>query len=339
MGNSVLVIGNGFDIAHSLKTSYNDFIDSAMEYAEKTDSNNTYENKYIYLCQNNGFMKAFIKRGKIEKWVDVEKEIKIIVEKIEEFMSDDYEVIGINGKYRISINDIFLRERLLDFGILDATEYQETGQLYFESQFFDKEYNINRKAIVSKMEEELNGLINCFEIYLMHIMPEIRIKPIEQIKKIDPAYIISFNYTDTYVKYNFDLIDAFHIHGKIGMNNIVLGMDDDDEDKLEFVSFKKYFQRIEKKTGFLNEEAFVMEKDAHNGVDIKRDVYFYGHSLDITDADTIEQIKNLSETMYIFYRENEDDYKNQVKNLIAIFGKRNTIDMVQKGKIVFKKVT
>lgn len=339
MKESVLVIGNGFDLAHSLKTSYRDFILNAKEYMNKDQYRNEIEQRYVELCKSNGFIKYFSKKIELENWVDVEKEIKLVINCIDEFMCGDANVVIVNGDYRIdNLENVFLRERLFDFEILSFSMFEASGKLIIEPHYYNIEHGINVNNIIEKMEQELDDFIECFEKYLILFVETNNddVKIINQILEIDPAYIVTFNYTDTYELYKFNRENVFHIHGKIGEDNIVLGMDDDNEENLDFVAFKKYFQRIEKRTGFLNNDKFIAEITEHGTQ--YRDVFFYGHSLDPTDGDTIKLIKECSRTMYIFYRENSDDYKKQVKNLIAIFGKQNTIDMVQTGEITFKRI-
>ena len=74
--------------------------------------------------------------------------------------------------------------------------------------------------------------------------------------------LISFNYTDTFKKIydKDDRVETDYIHGSLDIskniekNNMVLGIDEylqgnKKREELDFIQFKKYFQRIYKKTG------------------------------------------------------------------------------------------
>ena len=70
-----MVSGNGFDLAHGLKTTYMDFLDSIKE--------GNYKNKWI-----NYFSSLYrSKRMRGEKWIDLEEEIKQVLDKIKSLPS------------------------------------------------------------------------------------------------------------------------------------------------------------------------------------------------------------------------------------------------------------
>ena len=52
----------------------------------------------------------------------------------------------------------------------------------------------------------------------------------------------------------------------------------------------------------------------------RRVLYVIGHSLDSTDEDVIRQVFESAKTIRILYH-NETSIKNQIKNLVEIYGK------------------
>ena len=171
-------------------------------------------------------------------------------------------------------------------------------------------------------------------------MLELELNPIEeklalrQIKQIDPKYVISFNYTTIYKLYGINEEDVFHVHGKLccDPNNMVLGYNDDDPENLDFVYFKKYFQRIQKLTGYIDTNRF-------GGFDSEGTlrlpvIHFYGHSMDKTDGDIIQKLRSLA-SGFVIYKYNQEDYEQKVINLIDVFGKEKAIRMIQAGWIKF----
>lgn len=161
------------------------------------------------------------------------------------------------------------------------------------------------------------------------------LKEIPQIKEIDPSYVISFNYTDTYKIYGIDLEDVFHVHGSLDKNNMVLGFNDDDEKNLDFIYFKKYFQRIQKLTGYIDNDRFPYKDERGITYGNVTTVHFYGHSMDNTDGDIIRKLKKLSDG-FVIYKYNQEDFEQKVINLIDVFGKEEATKLIQNGFIKFE---
>lgn len=148
-----------------------------------------------------------------------------------------------------------------------------------------------------------------------------------QIKAINPLYVISFNYTDTYKVYGIKPEDVFHVHGSLYKDNMVLGFNDDEPENLDFVYFKKYFQRMQKLTGYIDELKLYYNGDAAL-------IHFYGHSMDKTDGDIIQKLRSMANG-FVIYKYNQEDYEQKVINLIDVFGKKDATNMIQTGWIKF----
>ncbi len=239
---------------------------------------------------------------------------------------------------------------------------------------------ISFKEIRDRLLSDLNRLIRAFEIYLTEYIEkiEIRVKS-PDIDKLEINKVLSFNYTDTFSRqYKIPTgkeIDFFEfIHGKadinntIESNNMVLGIDeylpDDRKNKeVEFVAFKKYYQRIYKGTGgeykkWIEEihRGYMASLDAEANCrrfleysmmrnDLKEagkwlvksfarcddrnsnkhNLYIFGHSLDITDKDVLKDLI-LNDNVYttIFYF-NKDVMRQQIANLVKVIGQDELI--------------
>lgn len=157
------------------------------------------------------------------------------------------------------------------------------------------------------------------------------------IEKIHPSRVISFNYSDTYrnlyaysrkeIEYSFihgfaknnisgffgisDISDEqieSHVQTSIEKNNMVLGIDeylskDERSKEIDFIAFKKYYQRIYKKTG--NEyKKWLKQIDENIEAGRKEEnvLYIFGHSLDETDGDILREFithDNLKTVIFI----------------------------------------
>lgn len=387
---NILVIGNGFDLAHGLPTKYGDFLEwvkvikqvvkvkcgETFKDVEWGNVNNKikeliidrsiYGNKGIFsyekicneLLNENIWIDYFLQCDMYQKenWIDFESEISRVIQTIDEDMH------GLSNVYKIE----------------DKFERLSNGFLH--TAFND--LNMNYKNLRDRLLSDLNKLIQALEIYLCEYVEKIDCKKISPDIKDIMAYpfeyadkstknkiskVLNFNYTSTYEhiyfknleklienvdKADIDYIDYVHgeadINHTIESNNMVLGIDeylpDDRKDKdLEFIAFKKFYQRIYKGTGckykeWVNEIQLDYQgsKEAEENCNemikyaIKENndemlkhwlkvaadnrereiynVYIFGHSLDVTDKDILRDLI-LNDNVYttIYYHKKDND--------------------------------
>lgn len=389
----ILVIGNGFDLAHGLPTKYKDF----LEFMKNIDRYETLsEESYRILIQcyeNNVWLKYFYNHMQDIKgnWVDFESEISKVVK------SMDY-------AKKMSTNMRKNSGKLIDFKT--DTDKEKVYMEICEIKYSDKMATVyindtSKRAVIIKdidycikgLNNDLIELIYCLEIYLNEVMDNLSKKHIKEIPElIDKEFdrVLSFNYTNTFERLGYKLkklkgkwdeinggfsgsnpyekqID--YIHGKVDLilhkakedSNMVLGIDeylnDDEKNKeLSFINFKKYFQRIYKRTGneyvkwieYMNknnDKNILEEKD-----EFSNHIYFFGHSLDISDKDILKKLllesgfidemgRYRDTTQIIIYYKDEETYAQQIANLVRIIGQDELISRVagEKPTIVFKK--
>lgn len=345
LNNNLLIIGNGFDLEHDLKTHYTDFFDTINN--NVSSKNEIILNNNKYLIKDNNLLLYLIKEYKQNKlqgnnWIDIETELKKIISLIEEininnfidnmsyYSGDEYTTI----KKIQSKSSYYFKNCLFPFII---------GNNYYK--YINEHYNISIKIL----EKDLNELTNMLRDYLLEqdISNLTKTKDISDIDyKI--THVLSFNYTDTFRKIYSDIDDdkIDFIHGSLNKNNLVLGINEtlteDTANKIvDTVYFKKYFQRIYKKTDY-KYVSWLDPTDYKNYTDFDT-VYIHGHSLDESDKEILEKIinsvlKKYTPTVKIFYYD-EKHYRQEVTNLIKILGK----DVFQKyyfqNRIIFIKQT
>ena len=220
MGKSLLILGNGFDLAHNLPTSYKDFLYVCAEYIELPhnikvgDNIEKVKNGFIQkykddlefkeLVKNNSWLKIFF--DKINEmgnnWIDFEKEIKHQCETIVK-----------------EINNIFANSILIQKNIIAL-----------KADLKDLVFILNRYlVIVNKIE-----INECYSDVINFM----------------PTHIINFNYTNTFSRaYKKLAID--YIHGRINIKDkstIVLGFEgmNNENNDIEFGEFLKYIQMVQK---------------------------------------------------------------------------------------------
>ena len=162
--------------------------------------------------------------------------------------------------------------------------------------------------------------------------------------------IISFNYTNTYNRVYINNIvrqeNIHFIHGEArldnkGKNNMIIGIDETlDEsinERLDYVRFKKYFQRIIKGSDTSYKKIFKNKTNSDEPIE----VFVFGHSLDVTDRDIIRDIFTDEKTTVTVFSYDEESQIQHVANLIKIIDKEEVIKSTydDEPKVKFKLQT
>lgn len=398
---NILVIGNGFDLAHGLPTRYTDFLEFIKVIKQSLSKNklagidwgNIDAEVKKFLISNKGkvqeklfsdwqiwenfinnniwikhFLAVYKKRENDGKngWIDFESEISEVIQSL------DNEMHGLSQVYKMedtvsNLSNEFLEARYSDF----IAKVQPINPV---DNGFSKE--ITFKEIRNILLNDLNKFIRALEMYLCDYVEKIEIgKKSPDIDALEIDFILSFNYTHTYSKlYDVsscskqEVADPFdYIHGEadinntIVTNNMVLGIDEYLSKKrrnkdIEFIAFKKYYQRIHKQTGCKYKEWVDQISNEYNqyqrdrneiGIEILKSIddksfdidpflknkytgrinkqcpqhnlYVFGHSLDVTDKDILRDLilhDNVHTTIF-YYEENNDNGRTNLGKQIA----------------------
>ncbi len=360
---NILLIGNGFDLAHHLPTTYMDFLKFTKVIKKIKEDFDKYKSiiqddiewygideklhaiivknfdkvdKISEVIKDNIWIDYFLQcdmHGE-ENWIDFESEISEVIQSIDTNMKDT----SLYSKV-FNLNNQFMRKSFIDED--------------------NEKHRITYKQLTNRLLNDLDRLILSLEMYLADFVEQIQIDSlIKDIEGIIPNIdkIISFNYTHTYVNYQNRKkdIEVDFLHGEaktddtIDYNNMVLGIDEylseyDQKNRVEFIGFKKFYQRIYKKTGCkyrewidkMDELRKIFKNDKHGN-----HLYVFGHSLDVTDGDVLSELilnKNIDDTT-IFYR-NREQLGEEITNLVKVIGEPNLIDRTagKKQNILFKK--
>lgn len=395
---NILIIGNGFDLAHGLPTTYKDFLkftDKFEEYRlgnedgdellQDDDGSSDYffnlfgnkANKNVRdliqelsaLIKNNVWIKYFknlcenrTEQGK-DGWIDFESEISHIIQTLDSASHTIAEQVAQgqkNGKMT-----------QYQYSILRPVIGQKWSSEKYDSISFENKVIRYKKELLLK---DLNKLIRCLEIYLSDYVSNLRVdKLLPDIKKLPFINkVLSFNYTSTYENYYSEFpYEIDYTHGKAAIentmdtNNMVLGIDeylkgDEKNENTEFIEFKKYFQRIHKETGslyklWLNKmeeqeqikEITSVQKDNDGTISYVEEyatchnVFFFGHSLDVTDRDIIREFILADRVQTTIFYVDRTDYGKKITNLVKVIGQDELIRRTG-GKtktITFQKIT
>lgn len=326
---NILIIGNGFDVAHGLPTKYGEFLDicilarrtratweqgnlikSTTKYANEKEHSIIKEFAEVLGEKNfNAFKKYancyWVQHFQRKKsvigvnWLNFEEEIKKVTEWLALEMNNSDE-------------ELFYTNTVSDEDLI----------AYCKSRQYDKK-PIPYRELFLKLSEEQKKLVKALALYMDVYVGRSKVKKLPLFTKFKFDKLLSFNYTSTYEKnYNYD-IEACYIHGKPGKNatdnNMVLGFDDhyiaDKKVIPETIPFEKYYQRIILGTD-INYFCWLdqMKKESENMI------FIFGHSLAPADGDILRQfILNDNVKVKIYYYD-EFDRGEKVKNLAIILG-------------------
>lgn len=369
---NILIIGNGFDLAHQLPTKYTDFLDflenvrilkeempqNLEQLSDKIDENlrqylfnsnssrldiNSKHQNYITemyeLSKDNLWITWFNQERKLNKtlgkyWIDFEAEISKVIQKIESTLLELSPIEECIDNY----NE--LRFELNKYPIFNLF----INKIYD----IDKSDEINMERITEKLHNDLNKLIRCFEIYLEDFVKNIDISQLSlDIYNLNVDKILTFNYTNTYQKLYYTDVDCDHIHGKADINNniesdnMVLGIDDylNEDEKFtntNFIEFKKYYQRLIKGTN-CDYKKWIDEINQTKSF-TKHNVYIFGHSLASTDRDVLLDFIENEKTIITIYYNNSNQYSDQICNLVHLIGPDKLNEWVHQAKPKIKFV-
>jgi len=329
---NILVIGNGFDLYHGLKTNYIDFV-RFSEKLLKAEKGTKGRNWII----SNSFVKCFIKvASENQNWIDCEREIEKIVNMFLKIMYDR-NVFGVKSNY-IEKNNTSLE--LYEFETLKLMnrfcEKSDSQEIKIRDSYFKTYEGIDKELLMRKLKEDLNDLIKLFKYYLEeNVIDQPVSRFSNQIQEIHPDYVINFNYTNTCEQYGINVQDICYIHGSVQDNNMVLGIRDIDEKDINSIYFKKFFQRIQKRTNTIQWDKFIEDHGLGSKFSIAH-TYFFGHSLSNNDGDLIRSIYENSCKIIIYYLNSQKDYEQKVINLIDTLGKESVIQGMNSKKIDFQ---
>lgn len=371
MADTILILGNGFDIAMGRKTKYTDFI----EFEKQLFSNPGEElleflkvkNIRIEKYKDNLYLK-FINENKAtlgDNWSNLEIMISQLADAIMYFKENNDLIFKVATTGRIWL----LEEKLLQ-------EKNYRSKLYisdlFSSLFHEKGWSsLEREVALEKLNNkfirQLDLLIELLEIYLSYLdyidfeVRGIETSPtaLDAILDLSNSSVLNFNYTNTSGHlYGTSEKKTHFIHGRIDLdrtfsriNTMVFGIEDKENDvNSDLIPYQKYYQRVVKETGNKFEE-FFKPKDKYSNEGVSKlqltNIIIYGHSVDPLDKEIFQKCFELVEAeseqnimyiyRFIFTYFDEPAKRSIIKNLAIILGKEKLIELTGKWNVVFVK--
>lgn len=373
MADTILILGNGFDLAMGRKTSYNDFLEFANNLLPVTDiqlkkfldENNINIEEY-----RDNFYLRFINENRStlgENWCNLEIMISQLAEAIFYFKNNKEELLRaieeIESGYPIEYSD----HEVVLWNIFSDTENYLAKEfiawtffeLYLQKGWEERDVNYSIDKFNEESINQLELLTELLEIYLSYrdyIDFEIdKIFPVETvlnaITNISESYVISFNYTHTpYKLFRIPIENTHYIHGEIDLNRskseintMVFGIEDKGNDvNFDLIPYQKYYQRVVKETGNLYEKFFISTKLSEWGAAVSKNIIVFGHSVDPLDKELFKKCFEIAfekryNYRFIFTYHTESAKRSIIKNLAIILGKDKLVELTGNKNVIFVK--
>lgn len=348
----ILVIGNGFDLAHELKTTYKDFLLACQ--------NDKLPDEFKNFCKTNVWLKHFItsnansneKFG--ETWIDLEKEIFKVIDHINKVIFWTMDERYSNCKsLKIFKRGFYFNFFNIGDNLQDDRNHQDFDQQGYIITYQNSEdckiiYFRNLKGFINFLYDQLREFTYAFEYYLDKIVLSNLNTESQYIISLQSGYkslsVLSFNYTDTCERlYRKDFaIKPYYVHGKINCSKntckLVLGTHSFDNKPqnenprsaipYEFNVFRKHNQRHKYGTIEAYQE-LLKELTDHRKV-IKPVFHVIGHSLDETDKNILKHLFLINKNAIInIYYHDEEAQERLINNITDIIGEEEVMMRVR----------
>lgn len=375
----ILITGNGFDLSLGLPTSYSDFINiiNSLEgditfssiysktslYTEITKRYNVFDfdldkiEKLKEACNKNSWLEFFKTEFEIETWIDFENRIEYVLNML--FSSVKYLKENLFSSGPLGSSNELYNTKLFNHNIeviqvlhkFNVILLDDDLNIQLNIDYLLTKYGLFTDLDISKVTrsliEELDNFKEVFNLYF-----EIFVFPLydNQKSRIDTSLFGSiqrhytFNYTPTFERIYRQKNKTSFLHGKINSSNnqLVLGINEipkSDLDKRHFLPFTKYFQKLDNSTDF----HFLVDYEKRKSSNYT--FFFYGHSLDSSDKDYINEVFDFINTLsgkmkkIVIIYHTEKSKSQQLINLLNIRGKDDIQHLMRNGILVFYNIT
>lgn len=351
--NRLVIIGNGFDLAHGLPTGYGDFIDFFWKNFKEKHKTEDYE-ELIYV--NEFYDKYYSSYGPINSFKDLIKSIKANVEDYPEFVFDEKNLVYYTSKFAnrqkiFGFKNSFFKQicgKNLENWVDIETEYYmaliaiarntttTNDEKIAKVKILNKEFGLIKKLLYQYLESEVCGKFD----FTIKEGNEILDYLIAEIDAIDSASIqsystlfVSFNYTPTariysdYLKNKLYNSNVNYIHGEIGNPDnpeIIFGYGDDRDENYKLIknlNNNAFLENI-KPFEYNNNDNFENLRDFLN--QSKYNVYLIGHSCGLSDKYLLNQIFendncNSIKVLYRIYEDGLDNFRDKPRDISRHF--------------------
>jgi len=363
--NRIILIGNGFDLAHGLKTSYKDFINYVWDIKKKQvmrDMSKNASGIYIYddstdeniikiqspcdaktiayslsampnlpECSYDWFKKAPMTVGKVHI---NGKSVPLTIKYGNTFLKTISEEA--ERKNWVDIEEKYYRE-------LNKCLEDENGETI---ERLNKEFAFIKRVLKVYLTKDILANYRIPPMIRCHIFSDIKLNEFNRMPmntSLEKILFLSFNYTNTeelYVQNDSCISDIIHIHGELENpdNPIIFGYGDEIGEEYKNIENKndnRYLENIKSTKYFETDNYKRLLQFIESG---EYQIFIMGHSCGNSDRVLLNMLfehKNCLSIKIFYHKKDEytDDFSYVVRNM-----SRNFTDKLLMRKIVVTKV-
>ena len=330
--NRLILLGNGFDLAHGLKTSYNDFIKWYFKKCLLAATHTSFEDCMIYV-ENFGFRIPIEKE--LDDYIEMLYSTSLIACEQSNFRKEGY-LNDFTNPFTIRIKSTLLKRLFNKCSYNSWVEVENEFYQLLKQAFIEggsdrykkiKDLNDSLSVIIKELEEYLltQQIENINDAYLDIFKSKI-LKGDVVTKLIDDivpyqTMILNFNYTSTSERYISESSKDTvvkpvinYIHGELGsvQNPMIFGFGDEHDEfyqKIELEKDKSCLKYIKSfwyfKTGKYHDLLRFIEGD-------KYQIVIMGHSCGLSDRTMLNMLFEHENcvSIKIYYYDNGKGYNN-----------------------------
>lgn len=348
--NRLILIGNGFDLAHGMKTSYKDFIADYLCQAV-----NTFFEESIY--EDDLISISFKYSGRFFSEKPIPKKHDEIFDYLPNLIN--------NTNFKFNIDSLLLKNTLKN---IDKYNWVDLETEYFNVLLATKQVykNNNQNEAIKRVNDQLfylksrlndylqrqqwqfsnlynrEPLVNCFTDKIYN--HEMVLVDLEENIIPEKLYFLNFNYTNTFEDYRRPCNTIVHsdfnyIHGGLGgaHGDPIFGFGDEldkrylefeDEKNIELFKHIKSFEYLKTKNYYLLTR-FIESNDFQ--------VHIYGHSCGLSDRTMLNQIfeHENCKSIKIFYHRKPDGTNDYTEKTYEISRHFKDKGMMRKKVVPF----
>lgn len=309
MSSNLVIIGNGFDLAHGLKTNYTSFINHIIECSIKERDSSNKKFKGILIISSPDITNKTVLYEKLRS--------------------------GLFGLTKSnSASPIFLR-LLSKFGLEQWCDVESEYYNLLLSVDTSDPSNIYRKD-VAKLNSDFQRIKEELEAYLLTQQSSNAIDSYKRLLKYlcnSDSLLVNFNYTNTIKHLYADSVNhrkIIHIHGELknDSNPMVFGYSAFDSECFKLIDKEEneYIKNIKRHQYKMADNEVRLKEFLNEKKDIE--VSILGHSCGLSDKHILELMlnhKNVS-SIRIYYYDNRESYFNLQTNIFRIIKNYDTYD-------------
>lgn len=341
--NRLIVIGNGFDLAHQLPTDYASFIydlelnkikkfgEALNDYSSEWDSDKDFftyvlnKNTPNSISKNRTILNTFFKNNKGKRT------------ELASFISFN------SGEFNRYTKNSFLTQVINQNAINNWVDIEDLYYSQILGSMRGDQVRLTQSSVsyIKKINEGLEFISIKLEKYL--IKETASVNHFSQMQKIfdksvhfNKTIVLNFNYTNTFEKYcqGIDNCEIINIHGQLNDkdNPIIFGAGDENHSlypKIVEMNNEELLQNVKSMKYLLNDNykrliVLLKERDY--------DVEIVGHSCGISDRTLLKEIfmNDLCKEINIYHHEGKKSFTSSVYGISRYFD--NNVQMRKKVK-------